>query len=267
MNNKIWCTVWALVLFISILACSTDDDDDINPPLTTATCGGVAGQACVDADESCYFEQSQNCGADDAVGTCGVPPEICTREYAPVCGCDGRTYGNSCEARGAGVSVQSQGECPTSGQTCGTRGADACPTGEVCIHEPSANCGRTDHPGACQLAPEYCTFHYQPVCGCDGRTYSNACMANAAGVSVDFEGSCVPDDAHCTRDCTDSEFCPLGPNCSTPTEATSCQLRPEACTMQYDPVCGCDGRTYGNSCGAASHGVSVAYTGECLPSQ
>jgi Kazal-type serine protease inhibitor-like protein len=75
-----------------------------------ANCGGIAGLRCEEG-LFCDYPVSAHCGAADQTGTCQPKPQMCTKIYKAVCGCDGKTHGNACEARGAGVSVASEGEC------------------------------------------------------------------------------------------------------------------------------------------------------------
>lgn len=77
---------------------------------TGAMCGGIAGFTCGNEADYCQYPEGQ-CRMPDAAGTCQPKTEMCTQQYEPVCGCDGKTYGNACMAAGAGVSIQSQGEC------------------------------------------------------------------------------------------------------------------------------------------------------------
>ncbi len=153
-------------------------------------CGGLLGLQC-DEGEFCNFEISALCGAADQTGVCEVLPGACAEIFAPVCGCDDRTYGNECEANTAGVSVASEGECDDDivVRECGGLQGLACEAGEFC-NFTDGSCGAADQLGICEVIPEVCTDEVDPVCGCDGETYSNACEAAAAGVSVVSEGEC-----------------------------------------------------------------------------
>ena len=83
---------------------------DIKDLAANPICGGLAGFRC-GADAYCDYPAAASCGAGDQTGKCDAKPQFCPALVMPVCGCDGKTYNNGCEANRAGASVHTSGAC------------------------------------------------------------------------------------------------------------------------------------------------------------
>jgi len=73
-------------------------------------CSHVFGPPCP-AGQFCDFGGG-TCGATIGFGgTCTVVPRVCPLFVRPVCGCNGKTYGNDCMREKAKVSKLHDGRC------------------------------------------------------------------------------------------------------------------------------------------------------------
>ena len=148
-------------------------------------CEGCPCTGNLECGEGLFCSKAE--GACGEVGACALRPGICpSDEWAPRCGCDGRTYADDCDVARAGVSILHAGACETS---CGTPDELACAEGEHCVPLPEA-CDLVSVGGSCVEDDVDCTQDKDPVCGCDGVTYHNSCARSAAGVPLAHYGKC-----------------------------------------------------------------------------
>ncbi|KAL7553668.1 hypothetical protein ACHAWF_016976 [Thalassiosira exigua] len=143
-----------------------------------------------------------------------------------------------------------------------------CVSGEFCKFN-LANCGNQG-PGVCTTIVKPgtpCPMNINEVCGCDGKTYSNECVADAASASVKHYGKCENAQCDGDGDCSPFDYCLFDPgHCGKSGQPGLCVEVPppnSPCPANYQPVCGCNGQTYGNTCALAAAKVGIKYYGEC----
>ena len=178
-------------------------------------------------------------GSCHQTGACASRPAACTRELRPVCGCDGVTYANLCVAAANGVSIAHEGRCR---DVCGTIAGLPCPEGQFCDLQPGL-CGAADLGGHCVEVSHACPLVYDPVCGCDGVTYSSDCERQNAKAQKAHDGPCTPSRqcegvCDCYRTQTFPEPCLL--ECATCRNYWTCddgQCVPHCGSLLEPPMC------------------------------
>ena len=188
--------------------------------------GGLAACTRVFCEDTVDPNQCRSCMDGYVPSTDGLscveeePPCICIALWDPVC-CDGETYSNQCTASCECDGEVTKGACPSEPTSCGgienclTYTPDGC---NRCSCNPDNGlaictlvfCEDTVDPNECQICVAgyvpsddgltcvedtvdpnecICTSQYDPVC-CDGKTYSNDCLARCECDGDIEEGRC-----------------------------------------------------------------------------
>ena len=126
-------------------------------------------------------------GSAGAAGSSNSPPHTvtpcgtnadCTHDGEVCCAITNRCYPTSDPGQCAQPPAGTRFPCTSNAQ---------CQSNEMCWGE-----GGCDSAGGCvPLESEQCGIIFEPVCGCDGTTYTSTDCATQSGVRVNYDGECL----------------------------------------------------------------------------
>ncbi|XP_035709385.1 agrin isoform X4 [Folsomia candida] len=217
------------------------------------------------ADKACLFGSRCVASADGHYASCECP-DSCPNygdsdDSQPVCGSDGQFYKNKCELDrqachlGRNITVKYVGKCDPCDDI-------ECSTPQICHldedRRPMCRCG------------ESCSMDFAPICGSDGKTYSNECIMRQEAcrsrrdLRIIYRGKCSSGVNPCeSRTCHGYESCAINRFGIAQCVCVA------VCDPVFRPVCGDNGRTYDNECELTlsscreSRNTSVAFKGTC----
>ncbi|XP_062977611.1 serine protease inhibitor Kazal-type 5 [Elgaria multicarinata webbii] len=203
-------------------------------------------------------------------------PVMCILDHEKVCGTDGVTYPNKCEFcvakknYGGALEIHYEGECENvikdecsefrkmkkgyplmcildHEKVCGSDGVTYPNKCEFCVAKKNhggtleiryeGECENEIKPDICSKHPKMkpCNNEHKPVCSTSGVTFANKCLFCEAWRK--YGG---------TFDIRNDEECEKEDKCKHLSEAE--QGESAMCPMDYNPICGSNGVTYGNLC-------------------
>ena len=284
-------------ILCSLVACSETDaaaEADAATSDASSTADGLGADAASDSVAGRADDTAANDGAatqDGADGTDadaagdGATTDDGATKYDAAGGGAGGSGGSDasadadapCEPSAAKPEVCNGEDDDCDGQT--DEGAQLCDDGNVCTTDES--CAQTGATWGCVSTPVDGPCDDNDICtggeACSGGVCSGGFVSACNDMNECTTDSCDSSGSGCTHEpipgcglpCTmGTGECPKPNYCDalvplTCSGAGRCTLKPDTCTGEVKPVCGCDNQTYSNACLAGQASVPVQSVGAC----